>query len=759
MKRILKITAGILLSITIILASIGLLGSFGLLGKHRGPGEIMGKTPRPDESVLKVIEEHQTAAKKIGVDLSESASPKQILFGDFHVHTTFSPDAMGMSLPMVDGEGAHPPADACDYARFCSALDFWSINDHAEGLTTAHWQQTKESIRQCNAISGKQKTPDTIAFLGYEWSQMNQFESEKHYGHKNVVYKGIEENEVPPRAIAAISPIVEVGQAQTAALSARMITSIGSTFMGEDYRDFNRYGYELNSIPRCPQNVHTKDLPVNCREGTYTPAELFKKLDEGGHESIVIPHGNSWGLYTPPLASWDKQLEGDMQNEKYQFMVEVFSGHGNSEEYRDWRPYNLDENGNKFCPEETKEYLPVCRQAGRIVKKHCLAMGIDEKECSQREVLAQQHVMDGDYLEGSIPGARLEEWLDADQCRDCWAPSFSHRPMVSSQYALAIGNFDDDPENPRRFRFGFMASSDNHTARPGTGYKEIDRRGNTETTGNKTDLIERLRYYGVEPPSSSELIKFDGKSIASSAFQHIERGASFLMTGGLVAVHAEEKSRNSIWEGLQKKEIYGTSGDRILLWFDLVNSNPEGKIAPMGSEVSMKDNPKFIVKAVGAFKQKPGCPDYSTQALSQERLNVLCRGECFNPSDERKLITRIEVVRIKPQIVKGENITNLIEDVWMTHQCEPNPDGCVFEFEDKEFSKTGRETVYYVRAIEEPSDMININPLNTSYDENGMAVSVKPCYGDSYKTPLDDDCTAPAEERAWSSPIFIDYKS
>jgi hypothetical protein len=313
-----------------------------------------------------------------------------------------------------------------------------------------------------------------------------------------------------------------------------------------------------------------------------------------------------------------------------------------------------------------------------------------------------------------------------------------------------------EPAGVRRFRFGVIGSSDNHTARPGTGYKEVNRREMTEATGFRADAPQALRRLAERPPEEPlpRAVAWEPQGLAFGG-QDRERMASFLTTGGLAAVHAAGRDRDAIWEALDRREVYATSGGRTLLWFDLVNA-PGGRV-PMGGEVETMAVPEFEVRAMGAFEQRAGCPDYAVSALSPERLHHLCRGECHNPSDRRKPITRIEVVRIRPQTGPLEKLDPLIEDPWLVLPCDDAGQGCVARFRDPEFRGMGRDTVYYVRAIEAPTPAVNGAGLRCTRDEDGRCVEVHACHGSEVRTPYEEDCLAEIEERAWSSPIFVDF--
>jgi hypothetical protein len=726
----------------VVVAGLGALAVFGHFGETQGRGAFTETARDPAEVALR-RERQALAREALGV-----ATGKQILFGDLHVHTTYSLDAFSASLPMARGEGSHPPGDACDFARFCSGLDFFSFNDHAESLTPYQWQETKAAVRQCNAVAGNPANPDLVTFLGWEWTQIGDT-AEEHYGHKNVVLLGTAEDEVPTRPIASRRMLFPGIDPFSPPVRLALIVAAPGDGGRQPYLDFARFLEDRNAVPPCPDSDDVRALPAACAEAAPTPTELFRRLDQWGFPRLVIPHGNTWGVYTPPRSSWDKQLRAHTDPDRDEFLIEVFSGHGNIESYRSWRALGVDAEGNPTCLEPSDDYLPTCWQAGEIIRERCRAAGEDDAECERRAVEARANFLAaGGAGITTVPGARAPEWLDAGQCRDCYLPAFNYRPAGSVQYALALR--ETPAEGPeKRFRFGMLGSSDVHSARPGNGYKEFARR--TMSDAN----LGALSPSGFAAPEAPEPRSRPAPPAALTP--EFERFTSFFGLGGLVAVHSAGRDRQAIWDALARREVYGTSGPRILLWFDLLPGTA-GAGAPMGSAVRRGGStPRFAVRALGAFEQKPGCPADVVGALPAERLARLCAGECYHPSDRRHAIDRIEVVRIRPRVDPTEDVADLIEDPWRVLPCPGDAAGCRVEFDDPGFARDGRDTVYYVRAHQVATPTVNAGNLRCETDETGRCVSVEPCSVVPGETPPDDDCLAPAEERAWSSPIFVDF--
>jgi hypothetical protein len=703
------------------------------------PGRIEGAAA----SAERVVAREQPRAA--GGEALGAPPGKQVLFGDLHVHTTFSVDAFLYGLPIFGGEGAHPPADACDFARWCAGLDFFSLNDHAEGLTPALWEISKRSIRECDARNADPARPDLVPFLGWEWTQTSAT-PEAHYGHRNVVLAGLSESEVPARPI---SSQVEERASTPPAFLFRGASLLAHAFAPEPYaRLVDRFG-EIAGVPSCPEGVAVRELPRDCLESAATPGELFAKLDDWGVASLVIPHGLAWGIHAPPAADLRTQLRRAQHDPARERLIEVMSGHGNGEEYREAAQLGAD-----TCPAPTPGFLPCCWRAGELMRERCGELA--PAECDARVEEAKRLALEaGAQAHRVIPGTAPEDWLDCDQCRDCFKPASFLRPRLTAQYAAALSSADesDGSGRPFRYRWGFIASTDTHSARAGTGYKQAARQAMTDQRGPASaEDAARIERWVLRPSDERGPLRYEPSRLRE--LFDAERSASFLYPGGIVAVHAPGRDRAAIWSALERREVYGTSGPRMLLWFDLLNA-PSGRV-PMGSEVALGEAPRFEVRAAGALVERPGCPDEARAALSPERLRALCLDECHHPGEQRHPIVAIEVVRIRPQRAADQPLAPLIEDPWLRLPCAADAAGCVARFEDAAFASAARDTVYYVRALQAETPAINGATLRTRFDAEGRAVAVAPCSG-GYATPASDECLASVSERAWSSPIYVDF--
>jgi len=506
------------------------------------PGQITPKS-LPLELVKSRINSQQKAAKLLKQD-----NGKHILFGDTHVHTTYSPDAFKMSLPIMHGsDGAFPPAAACDYARFVSQLDFYFLTDHAESYTPNVWADQVASIRQCAQMTDLEN-PDVIPFIGWEWTQVG-VSADSHYGHHNVLFKDIDEGLIPSRPIAAAGAATTALRSKRATIS-KIMYALDPVNM-HYYQALNDFNAQMRETPVCQAGIKSNELPKDCFETAAHPGELYDKLDDWGFDTLVIPHGTTWGIYTPPNSSWQHQLQAKYHDPDKNRLIEVYSGHGNSEPYRDWQYNEADEDGVVSCPQPTDNYLPSCWQAGVIIEERCLAAKLAPKICQHRTTLARQYYAKNDTVAAwlSVPGTQATDWLDSGQARDIDLASFNYRPKKSVQYGLALRNFDD-PEQAFGYQWGMLASSDTHTARAGHGFKQTGRAQNTEAAGLKSAWLKKLlaKDKGDASSSEPELLGDINGLLDKYGFNimEFERRESFFTLGGLAAVHADTRNRDGI---------------------------------------------------------------------------------------------------------------------------------------------------------------------------------------------------------------------
>ena len=142
-----RIAAVLALILVVLVTAAALIASRGAFGTRQDGGEIAGVPRDPDHVREKAL--RQLSARE---QLGEIRGGKQILFGDLHVHTTYSFDAYAFGTLAT-------PYDAYRFARgqaiphpsgfmmqLRQPLDFYAVTDHALflGLARAAADTTTE---------------------------------------------------------------------------------------------------------------------------------------------------------------------------------------------------------------------------------------------------------------------------------------------------------------------------------------------------------------------------------------------------------------------------------------------------------------------------------------------------------------------------------------------------------------------------------------------------------------------------------------
>jgi len=311
--------------------------------------------------------------------------------------------------------------------------------------------------------------------------------------------------------------------------------------------------------------------------------------------------------------------------------------------------------------------------------------------------------------------ADYETWdkdnIARNQAKEDW--------MLKHEYArsaLKLGLAHQAKLGVNPFKFGMIASTDGH---------------NTFTT------TEEDNFFGKFPESEPSAQRMLTEMAAGALWQNWR-----LVASGYAAVWARENTRDAIFEAMQRREVYGTTGSRILVRFFGGWTFDEGDIdkpnyvdigyqrgVPMGGDLSKSpkgQSPKFMVVAakdpIGAnldriqivkgWRTKDG-------HLDEQVYNVAW-------SDTRRLNEDGSLAPVGSTVnVKDASYTNTIGAVQLATFWE-DPD-----FNPKE------QAFYYVRVLEIPK------PRWSAYDAKYFKLKNLP-----------KDIPMTTQDRAYSSPIW-----
>jgi len=570
--------------------------------------------------------------------------PRNLYWGDTHVHTNLSADAYGFSNRLTSddafrfAEGATVISNTGQPVRLSRPLDFLAVTDHAEYLGVS-------------AMLDHQGDELAYSEIGRRWLQL---------------LKGGKRQQILVASQQVSSGTMKLSHDPAVARTVWQQVAETADRYNEPGRFTAFIGYEWSALPdgnNLHRNVIFRDgadtvtgaLPFSAVD-SRNPEDLWRYLEHyeriTGGRALAIPHNAN---VSNGLMFSNKTYNGDPMTTAYattrvrwEPVIEVTQIKGDGETH----PYLSPE--DEFADFETWD-------AGNF----------------------------------ALPRAPKENWMLQHE----YARSALKNGLAAEE---AIG------ANP--FRFGMIGSSDTHIA---------------------LSAVEENNYFGkfaLDEPS------------AGRAFSEPMPAARYAASG-YAAVWARENTRESIFDAFQRREVYATTGPRIVVRFfggwdfdDQDALRPDYAAigyregVPMGGDLGPApagDAPRFLILA---GKDPMGANlDRAQVVKGWLDRNGSLREKVYNValSGNRSFDANGRVAAIRSSVdIKSATYTNTVGESQLATV-----------WQDPDFSANER-AFYYVRVLEIPT------PRWTAYDAA------------FYGTELPKTVPAEIQERAYTSPIW-----